>query len=198
MKQLSHFLMDIDKQWQPFDSQRQVLAIIGSGALMLQSDYERGTKDGDVLQTAELSDAVKARLLQLAGRGTSLHQRHRLYVDIVPSGLPFLPRRPIWHPLTDVTAQLQHFDVQALDVVDVVVSKLKRFHADDKADVSAMIERGLVSHTRLVERFREAVNVWQDGAGADHLPRYVSNLHEVERDYLLEAESEIELPSWVG
>ncbi len=198
MKQLSQFLMDIDKQWRPFESQRQVLAIIGSGALMLQSDYERGTKDGDVLQTAGLSDAVKAQLLVMAGKGTSLHHRHRLYVDIVPGGLPFLPRRPIWHSLTDVTAQLQHFEVQALDVVDVVVSKLKRFHADDKADVSAMIERGLVSHARLVERFKAAVDVWQDGAGAEDLPRYVGNLHEVERDYLLEAESDIELPSWVG
>jgi hypothetical protein len=35
-------------------------------------------------------------------------------------------------------------------------------------------------------------------ARADHLPRYIANLHRVERDLLGKDETEIELPDWVG
>ena len=99
--------------------------------------------------------------------------------------------------LTDLNSALEHFDVQVLDVVDVVVSKLKRFHANDRADVSTMIERDLVDHALLVQRFEAAVDVWKDGAGAEDLPRYVANLHVVERDSFLVPESEIDLPAWI-
>jgi hypothetical protein len=197
MKQLRHFLRELDDAWKPLGSSRQALPLIGSGALMLLTDYERGTKDGDVFQTSDITDSVKSRLLALGGKGSSLHARHRLYVDVVSSGLPFLPHAPVWHPLSDVNATLTHFDVLVLDVVDVVVSKLKRFHANDRADINAMIERGLVAHARLVQRFESAVDVWKDGAGAEDLPRYVANLHALERDEFFVAESEIDLPPWI-
>ena len=88
-----------------------------------------------------------------------------------------------------------HFEV--LDVVDVVVSKLKRFSASDADDVRAMTESGLVEHRRLIERFRSAVDVYGGDARADDLPKYVKNLHRVERDHLGVPETEIELPAWV-
>jgi hypothetical protein len=84
-----------------------------------------------------------------------------------------------------------------LDVVDVVVSKLARFHSDDRADVQAMITRGLVDHAALIARFEAAKDVRQYTAHADDLPKYVENLHRVERDYLGVEESEIELPGWI-
>jgi hypothetical protein len=46
------------------------LPIIGSAALMLQADYERGTKDSDVLETSELAGATGERLLLLSGKGS--------------------------------------------------------------------------------------------------------------------------------
>ncbi len=196
-QQLQLFLRELDRAWKPLSQARQPLPIIGAGALMLQTDYERGTKDGDVLQTAAISEPVKERLLALGGKDTAMHKRHRLYIDVVSGGLPFLPQAPVWHVLTDLTAGLEHFEVQVLDVVDVVVSKLKRFHANDRADVEAMIERGLVDHARLVQRFEAAVDVWKDGAGADDLPRCVAHLNALERDVFLVPESEIDLPSWI-
>ena len=60
-----------------------------------------------------------------------------------------------------------------------------------------MIERGLVEHARLVQRFEAAVDIWKDGAGADDLPRYVANLHTLERDEFFVPESDIDLPSWI-
>jgi hypothetical protein len=89
------------------------------------------------------------------------------------------------------------FEVLVLDVVDVVVSKLKRFHADDRSDIEAMIERDRVPHDELIARFRAAVDWFQMDARAQDLPKYVRNLHQVERDMLGVAETEIELPNWV-
>ena len=91
-QQLRFFLADLDRAWTPLVEGRQQLPIIGAGALMLQTDYERGTKDGDVLQTAAISEPVKERLLAIAGKDSDLHKRHRLYIDVVSGGLPFLPQ----------------------------------------------------------------------------------------------------------
>jgi hypothetical protein len=43
-------------------------------------------------------------------------------------------------------------------VVNVVVSKLKRFKANELGDVAAMIERDLVSHAQLVARFQSVLS----------------------------------------
>lgn len=98
--------------------------MLGSVALMLQTDYARGTNDGDVLETASLTGESKSLLLVVAGAGTRLHRRHGTFLDVVASGLPFLPLGPTWHPLTELNASLGILDVAVLDVVDVVVSKL--------------------------------------------------------------------------
>ena len=138
------------------------------------------------METTALTADVRERLLRIAGPETTLATRHRLYVDIVGSGLP----------LHALNGSLTSLDIHVLDVVDVVVSKLKRFHANDVEDVAAMIERGLVDHARLVERFREAVDAFAMTAYADDLPKYVRTLHRVERDLFDVAETEIELPDW--
>jgi protein gp37 len=54
-----------------------------------------------------------------------------------------------------------------------------------------------VPHDRLVARFRDAVDEYAGGAGADDIPKYVRNLHRIERDFLSATETEIELPGWI-
>ena len=135
-----------------------------------QARYQRGTKDSDVLHASDLLDDVRRRLLELAGPGTELHTRHRLYIDIVANGVPFLPHVPRWHLVTSL-ASLVSFEVTALDVVDVVVSKLKRFNANDISDIEAMIDDQLVSRERLLERFRDAVDCFSGDARAEDLPK---------------------------
>jgi len=169
----------------------------GSSPLMLQAEYERGTKDSDVLETDDLDERTRVRLIQLAGPGTDLHRRHRLYVELVSSALPFLPRVPLWHEISQLNEGLQHFRLVVLDVVDVVVSKLMRLHANDIADIEAMVERERVPHARLLERFLSAVKCFSMDARAEDLPRYVRNLHRVERDVFNVTETPIELPAWV-
>jgi hypothetical protein len=197
MQLISDFFVEIDRQW-PREQQNKVrLSIIGCGALLLQADYERGTKDSDIFETVDLADDTKRRLIEIAGAGTDLHRRRSLYIDIVASGIPFLPHVPVWHLARGLNARLDRLELVALDVVDVVVSKLKRFSANDQSDIDAMIERGLVQPERLIERFRAAVDEFSGDARAENLPAYVVHLHRVERDMLGVSESEIELPSWI-
>lgn len=194
MKLVERFLRELARAWDR--EERPRLQVIGSTALMLQTDFVRATKDSDVLQTLSVDGVVGKRLLELAGPGSTLARRWSLYLEIVPNGLPFLPRVPTWHPVSlgDAPPTLT---VEALDVVDVVVSKLKRFSANDRSDVEAMIERGLVPHGRLVERFVAAVESFEGDARAEDLPAYVENLHEIERDALGVEETDVELPGWV-
>jgi hypothetical protein len=198
VSRISDFLTDIDRGWTAPMPVKIRLPIIGSAALMLQADYERGTKDSDVLETSELVGEVRERLLRLAGQGSDLHRRWRMYLEIVPSALPFLPQSPAWHEVPDLNAELQHFSVAVLDVVDVVVSKLKRFNPNDASDIEAMIDRDLVTHDKLVLRFKSAVESYSMDSRAEDLPEYVANLNRVERDQLGLPPTEIELPPWVG
>lgn len=197
MKPIEAFFREIDARWTARQVARIRLPIIGSAALLLQTDYERGTKDGDVLRTPSLSAAAQEQLLALAGRGTRLYERHRIYLEFVASGLPFLPKVPVWHELVQLNAALGHFEVVVLDVVDVVVSKLKRLSANDRSDIAAMIERGRVPHDRLIERFVAAVDFYGDGAGGPSIRDYVANLHRVEADEYGIEPTLIELPRWL-
>jgi hypothetical protein len=194
---LKDFFRDLDRRWAARPQAKIRLRIIGSAALMLQADYARGTKDSDVLETALLTGEIKERLLDLAGPGTQLHHRHKVYLDLVHGGLPFLPQIPLCHLLGELNQSLQCFELEVLDIVDVVVSKLKRFSASDVSDIEAMADRGLIDATRLVERFRCAVDVYAMDARAEDLPGYVISLHRVERDILFVPETPIDLPGWI-
>jgi hypothetical protein len=194
--QFEDFFRAIDRRWGG-EGPRIQLRIIGSAALLLQTDYRRGTKDSDVLETLDLNDETKTRLLAVAGKNSDVHVRQRLYLEIVPSGLPFLAQVPRWHPLSELNQSLRCFDLVVLDVVDVVVSKLKRFSPNDASDIAAMVDRGLVIHGDLIRQFRSAVDAYSMDARAPDLPKYVTRLHQVERDLLSVDETEIELPGWI-
>lgn len=86
---------------------------------MLQTHYRRGTKDGDVLETAALTPAIQRDLLRVAGPASGLRSRHRIYLEIVPGGLPFLPQRPRWHDVEFADVTLIHVPLRALDMLGV-------------------------------------------------------------------------------
>jgi hypothetical protein len=161
---------------------------------MLQANYQRGTKDSDILETPELNDEIQSRLRALAGPGTDLAKRHRIYIEFVPGGLPLLPQAPVWLEVEELNRDLEHLRIKVLDVVDVVVSKLKRLHGSDFHDIEAMVGLDLVPHRVLIERFRAAVDYFQMDARADDLPKCVDRLHRVERDIFGVPETPIKLP----
>jgi hypothetical protein len=192
---IERFLLDIDAKW-PVSDSKIPLRVIGSTALMLQTAYLRGTKDSDVLGMDPIIGSLAAGLLAMAGKDTSLHRQHQVYLDVVGSGVPFLPRPPKWNPIETLNVSLRSFEILALDVTDVVVSKLKRFHDNDRTDIQAMIDRELVDHAHLVSRFLSAADVFSMDARAQHLTRYAQNLNRVERECLGVPETEYQLPPW--
>ncbi len=116
-------------------------------------------------------------------KGTRLHDRHRIHLDVVDNGLPLLPHVPVFHPVPAL-AGLVHFEVFVLDVVDVCVSKVKRFSAHDRDDILAMVERGLVAPASLARRFADAIEDYTGPAEEEDFLRYNANLHRVQRDML--------------
>jgi len=131
------------------------LRVLGSVALMLQADYNRGTKDGDVLESAPINQAIKTELLGLGGKGTALAKRHDLYLDIVAGGILFLPAATIYHPLPGLSIALNCFDVEVMDIQDACVTKLKRFNANDQTDIAAMTRLGKLDHACFLGRFHQ-------------------------------------------
>lgn len=192
MALIREFLAEIDAKWKPIGGEPLTLQLIGSGALMLQCDYERGTKDGDVLESKDGPPALKAQLLALAGKESDIHKQFRIYIDVVNRAILFLPQQAVFHPLPGIA--LKSFKIEVLDVVDVVLSKLKRYNSDDKNDIRAMAENKLLNHKRLVSRFEAAADWFSMDARAADVPRYLKNLHAVERDILGIPPSDIELP----
>ena len=132
MQRINDFLTEIDRRWTDDSANKLTLRIIGSAALMLQTGYERGTKDSDILETAALTTEIQKRLREIAGEGTELHKRHRMYLDIVSSGFPFLPATPRYHSLAEINRTLKHFHFEVLDVVDVVGSSECTCYSQDK------------------------------------------------------------------
>jgi hypothetical protein len=194
---IREFFKALDAAWRPTSAGKVSLRIIGSTALMLQTDYERGTKDSDIIETTQMDATTRQLLLDLAGRDTSFHKKHRLYIEFVASALPLMPQSPNWIEAIDLNRVLTHFFVEVLETADVLVSKLKRFNANDQRDIEAMVDGQHVTHEKLVERFRLAVDWFAGDARAQDLPRYVTNLNQVERDLFDVPESDIQLPPWV-
>lgn len=193
MKAITAILLELDRRLK-WDGPKATLRFIGSVALMLQTGYERGTKDGDILRTRDVDSSLEKEILEVAGKGSSMHRQYRMYIDLVAEPVPFLPRVPRYRQVTEFGGQLRKFDVLALDVTDVVVSKLKRFSVNDVKDISAMVALGRVPHERLLERFKSAVDAWWMDARAEDLPACVRNLNEVERRLFDKPASRIELP----
>lgn len=193
---IEEYFSELDKKWRLPQVNPIPLRVIGAGALMLQTNYSRGTKDADILEIEEISGEIRKKLLELAGQGSELHRSHRLYLDIVREAITFLPQQPVFCEIHSLQ-KLRNFKVEALDVTDTVVSKLKRFNANDASDIHAMIKSGKVEHSKLLERFRMAVDRYSVDARAEDLPKYVKNLHTAERDYFMAPETDIELPDWV-
>lgn len=191
-------LLELDAQWAARGEPRIRIRILGSLSLMLQTSYDRVTKDGDILFAPPVDGPVKDQLLALGGPGTDLAKRHRVYVDVVNSGILLLPHDPCFNPLPDVTARLRHFEVEALSVLDVVITKMKPFRPTDITDILAMIDRGQVSHEQFLTRFQSAVDRFADGAtGAAKLPRIVKNFNWIEEVGFGVKPTPIELPPWV-
>jgi len=68
MQVVEDFFLEIDRHWTRERATKIRLSVIGCGALLLQADYQRGTKDSDVFETVDLRADTKQRLLHRVER----------------------------------------------------------------------------------------------------------------------------------
>ncbi|HXT00327.1 MAG TPA: hypothetical protein VN915_06605 [Elusimicrobiota bacterium] len=111
MSDVKGFFREIDRLWTPAKAEKIPLRVIGSGALLLQTDYVRGTKDGDVLESLALTEEIMAKLLKLAGKDSPLNERTRLYE---------ISKAALWLPLGN-KMKSEH---QPLDIADRTIVNL--------------------------------------------------------------------------
>ncbi len=190
------FLQDLDRLYiaqRPAEAPKVRLRILGSMALMIQADYIRGTKDGDVLESAPIHRGIKSELLALGGKGTGLANRHGIYLDIVPSGILFMPSAVTYRPLLEFSSALSCFEVEVMDITDACVTKLKRFNGNDQADLAAMVQFQKLDHDHFLDRFLSAIDHCRGQAFADDYPKFVEHFHQVERDIFLVPETPVDL-----
>jgi len=196
MTPFDNFLRDFDKLYaarRPVGAAKVRLRVLGSVALMLQADYVRGTKDGDVLETAPINQDIKVELLGRGGKGSALAKRHDIYLDIVAGGILLLPAATVYHPLPELSGALTCFDVEVMDIQDACITKLKRFNANDQADIAAMVRLEKLDHSRFLARFLSAIDFCRAQAFSDDYPRIVGRFHQVERDIFLVPETHVDL-----
>jgi hypothetical protein len=176
------------------DHERFSLQLVGSTALFAQTSWVRGTRDCDAVRTWAFDEALAERLLALAGPGRPIARQAGLYLELVGQGVLFLPGEPRWKKWRS----LRSFDVDVLHPVDVAVAKLARLNPNDLDDIEALVERNLLTHRQLLDRFRAAAEASAARGMAHKLQFAIGNLHRIERDIFLEAPSVIEVEGWAS
>ena len=119
------FLRAVDDAWDRPRADRIPLRIIGAGALLLQAEYDRGTKDSDILESTAIDAATQRRLIELTRPGSAIYRRWLTFIEFVPRGLPLLAHVPRWNVPSDLNEHLRHFHVP------VCVGNLNRIERDE-------------------------------------------------------------------
>jgi hypothetical protein len=126
------------------------LHLLGRSALILGYGVRLMTRDVDVV------DAAGSRLLGVAvrvfGKGGPGHRGHGFYLEAVSSGLPPLPIG-FQGRCVAVPGPWRVIRPRRPEASDLVVTKLRRFHAGDREDVVILCDTGEVDEETLRERF---------------------------------------------
>ncbi len=134
-------------------SERLDLHLLGRSALIIGYGVRLMTKAVDVVQDAG------SRLFGIAvekfGRASKGHLDHNFYLEVVSSGLPPLPAGYQSRCL-DIPGSWEVIRPKRPEVHDLIVTKLKRFRAGDREDITILCDTGEVDEDTLNERFDSA------------------------------------------
>ena len=154
------------------------LHLLGRSALVLGYGLRLMTKDVDVVHLAD------SRLLEAAvglfGRTGRAVSPGGLYLETVSSGLPPLPIGYAGR-LVEVAGDWEVIRPRHLEAHDLIVTKLRRFHAGDREDVRILCDSGEVDPATLRDRF-ELAHAFSDRddpavvGSAEHLAAVVQYL----------------------
>ena len=126
------------------------LHLLGRSALIIGYGAKLMTKDVDVVHVD------RSRLLRIAvekfGRASKGHLDHGFYLEAVSSGLPPLPIGYQGRCL-DVPGSWRIICPKRPEAHDLIVTKLRRFHAGDREDITILCDTGEVDEDTLRGRF---------------------------------------------
>jgi hypothetical protein len=132
---------------------------IGGFAVRLYYDMTRPTVDIDVVDV--LPDEAKQTLVALAGAGTALHKRHRVYLQIV--GIAQLPYHYEDRVRVMPTPFLQRLSIAVPDPYDLALSKVGRNLEIDVEDVLALAESQAFDLQLLNDRYQSELRPYLHG-----------------------------------
>lgn len=151
------FLTELDAQLdEPAD-----FHCIGGFVVSQYLGFGRETADLDVLSV--IPSQVAGRVVQLAGKGSALHVKHRVYIDHV--GIANYPDNyesrlvrafPVWPKVR----------LWALEPHDLALTKLERSIERDIRDVIFLAQAGLIDRDTLVSRFEAELEPYITGRTA--------------------------------
>ena len=117
---------------------------------------ERPTADVDILEATRGTDA--ATLARLAGRGSPLHKRHKIYLDIV--AVATVPEDYESRLLELVPGRFDNLRLKAFERHDLVLAKLERNNDRDREDLRRLAEGAGLDIEVLQERYAAELRPW--------------------------------------
>lgn len=143
-----NFLSDIDQHL----AAPVQITCIGGFALTEVHGAPRTTGDLDLIESS--SKAIE-ELQSIAGKGSALHKKHKLYVEYV--GVVTMPIE-YESRLTPLPLSLEKLTLFVPEVYDLILSKLERNSPKDQADIEFLARKYNLSYAALHKRFDEELD----------------------------------------
>jgi hypothetical protein len=130
------------------------------GGFVVSQHYEFGRETVDLDVLAVIPRELVERVVQLAGAGSVLHKKHRVYIDHV--GMASYPVNyearlirafPVWSKVR----------LWALEPHDLALTKLEPSNERDIRDVILLAQAGLINRDTLVSRFETELEPYITG-----------------------------------
>lgn len=149
------FLRDIDRSLEAEAAKGKLLLyVFGGTAAVIGYGTRRGTLDID----GYLEDkGIERKIVEIAGKGTSLAKKHGLYFQPANTELMLL-EAPEWRERASeiLKGKLKHLRVMVLSREDLILTKLSRYNDRDRADIQELTELGRVNVGRLIRYYKAA------------------------------------------
>ncbi len=148
----------IPEPWRSFLSEidstaREELELhcIGGFVVTILHGLARPTADVDVLVIAPRGESE--RLINLAGKGSELHRKHGLYLDLVT--VATVPEDYDQRLTEMFPGEFEHLRLFALDPYDIALAKLERNTQRDRDDVKHLARTVPLNPEVLKERYEK-------------------------------------------
>jgi hypothetical protein len=164
---IRRFLNALDETLVPFAAPGEVLDLyhLGRSVLIYHLGIPLSTRDFDIVLAHD--HALQAKALELFGKGTGAASEFGLYLEAVPDGLPPLAGG-FKKRCEAVAGGWKVLRLWRMDWHDFAASKMRRFSASDRADLTILCDRRMLDRTRLRETLEKAF-IWTHEKDGDEL-----------------------------